>query len=239
MLTLTNLFRFAKRRLGSPFVEFELTDDELKEILEDSTMPTFNRYLPNTNNICLDASDVNTQTGIPNEFWLRDPDNLRVMSVSKVLIQQTDMILHAYPVDVAFRQFDELPEWALAVDRAETAYLHSPHRMMFFFLPPSKIRITPVAHTPGNFYTVEYQREHKIDLSTIQNQYEQYLKKLFLADVKVEIGNIRRKYQSLPTPFGEINLNGEALVSEGREDRAAVETEFEEKVHPNVIIRVG
>jgi len=239
MVTLTSLYRYAKQKLGLPYVEFEKSDDELFEILKETTMPTFNRYFPHVNNMALDTRLAENLTDIPNEYWLRDPDNQEIFSVSKVLDVYNTLIVHGYPIDVAFRQFDDIPNWALSVDRAETAYLYSPARMTFSFMPPNKIRVMPSNSISGGVFTVQYERGHKDDLSTLQNQYEHYLKELFLADCKLEIGNIRKKYQNFTTPFGEIPLNGDDLISQGTAEREKLYSEFEEKALPNILIKVG
>lgn len=239
MLTQADLFRTAKRELGLPFVEFEKTDDELLDILQSKTMLTWNRYFPDVRTMTLDTADTNIQTDVPNVFWLQDPDNREIHSVSKVYPQEGDMFIHDYPIDVAFRRFDELPEWVLAVDRAETAYMHSPAYITFDFIPPSQIRIKPVQQASTQYYTIRYERDNAIDLSTIPAQYEHFLRKLFLADVKIELGRIRKKYSTIGTPFGEINVDGDTVLSEGRDDRKELEDLFEERALPNVIVRTG
>jgi len=238
-MTQNELFRFVKRKLGLPYVEFEKTDDELREILQDSTLPIFNRHIPAESNMYLDVSDKNIKTDKPNEFWLQEPNNYKIITVQKVLPKYNDLFMHNYPMDIAFRQFKDIPNWALQVMQAETAYVHSPMNMSFKFLAPSKIRITPVQQANViDGYTISYQHEHDLDLSTIAAQYETYLLELFLADVKIEIGNIRKKYQELSTPFGTIPVNGDDLISQGKEEREAIKELFKEQGLPNIIIKV-
>ena len=47
-----------------------------------------------------------------------------------------------------------------------------------------------------------------------------WIRKFTLALAKELLGIIRSKYASLPLPNGEVNMDGEALKSEGREEKA-------------------
>lgn len=238
-MTQNELFRFVKRRIGLPHVEFEKTDDELREILQDSVLPVFNRYLPPRGNMYLDVQDDSIKTDKPNEFWLKEPNNYKIITVQKVLPKYSDLFMHGYPMDIAFRQFEDIPGWALGVTKAETAYTHSPMNMSFQFLTPSKIRITPVQQAEAlEGYTVTYQHEHDLDLSTVAYEYETFMLDLFLANVKLEIGAIRKKYQELTTPFGTIPVNGDDLISQGTEEKNAILDLFKEQSLPNVIVKV-
>ena len=56
----------------------------------------------------------------------------------------------------------------------------------------------------------------------------QWIKKHTLALSKELLGIIRSKYASLPLPNGEVNLDGEALKSEGREEKTNLLDELKE-----------
>ena len=47
-----------------------------------------------------------------------------------------------------------------------------------------------------------------------------WIRKMTLALAKELLGIIRSKYASMPLPNGEVSLDGEALKSEGREEKA-------------------
>tara|TARA_R100001198_G_C5212767_1_gene197576 strand:- start:478 stop:1365 length:888 start_codon:yes stop_codon:yes gene_type:complete len=56
----------------------------------------------------------------------------------------------------------------------------------------------------------------------------QWIKKYTLALSKELLGIIRSKYASMPLPNGEVSLDGEALKSEGREEKDQLLTELKE-----------
>jgi len=56
----------------------------------------------------------------------------------------------------------------------------------------------------------------------------QWIRKYTLANSKELLGIIRSKYGSMPLPNGEVNLDGEALKSEGREEKTNLLDELKE-----------
>jgi hypothetical protein len=59
-----------------------------------------------------------------------------------------------------------------------------------------------------------------ITYSEINSMGRNWIRKYTLALAKELLGIIRSKYASLPLPNGEVNMDGEALKSEGREEKA-------------------
>ena len=55
-----------------------------------------------------------------------------------------------------------------------------------------------------------------------------WIRKYTLALAKELLGIIRSKYASLPLPNGEVSMDGEALKSEGREEKANLLEELSE-----------
>lgn len=61
---------------------------------------------------------------------------------------------------------------------------------------------------------------------------DEWVRYYALAQCKIMLGEIRRKYSSLPGPQGDLSLNGDALVSEGREDIDKLRERLNEFVIP-------
>ena len=59
-----------------------------------------------------------------------------------------------------------------------------------------------------------------IDSKTLHPYYINWIQKYSLAICKVILGQIRGKYQTLPSPAGGAQLNGEALIQQGTEEQA-------------------
>ncbi len=67
-----------------------------------------------------------------------------------------------------------------------------------------------------------------ITYSEINSAGRNWIRKYTLALAKELIGIIRSKYASMPLPNGEVSLDGEALKSEGREEKEQLLTELKE-----------
>ena len=67
-----------------------------------------------------------------------------------------------------------------------------------------------------------------ITYSEINASGRQWIRKYTLALAKELLGIIRSKYASLPLPNGEVSMDGEALKSEGREEKANALEELKE-----------
>ena len=67
-----------------------------------------------------------------------------------------------------------------------------------------------------------------ITYSEINAAGRQWIRKFTLANAKELLGIIRSKYASMPLPNGEVNLDGEALKAEGREEKSQLLDELKE-----------
>jgi len=67
-----------------------------------------------------------------------------------------------------------------------------------------------------------------IPYDTITSTGRQWIRQYCLALCKELLGLIRSKFDAIPVPNAEVRLNGEALVSQGREDKDKLKTELKE-----------
>jgi hypothetical protein len=67
-----------------------------------------------------------------------------------------------------------------------------------------------------------------ITYTEINSMGRNWIRKFTLATAKELLGIIRSKYASMPLPNGEVSLDGEALKSEGREEKANLSEELKE-----------
>jgi hypothetical protein len=67
-----------------------------------------------------------------------------------------------------------------------------------------------------------------LPFSTINQPGRQWIRQYTLALCKELLGLIRSKFQSIPIPNADLQLNGEALVSQGREDKEKLITQMKE-----------
>lgn len=67
-----------------------------------------------------------------------------------------------------------------------------------------------------------------IPFSTINQPGRQWIRQYALALARELLGLIRSKFQNIPIPNADLQLNGEALVSQGREDKEKLQTQMKE-----------
>jgi hypothetical protein len=75
-------------------------------------------------------------------------------------------------------------------------------------------------HSNIPYYNISYKHINSIG--------KQWIKKYTLAICKEILGRIRSKYSNVPIPDGEVNLDGDTLVSEGKEEKTALIEELRE-----------
>jgi hypothetical protein len=67
-----------------------------------------------------------------------------------------------------------------------------------------------------------------LPFSTINQPGRQWIRQYTLALCKELLGLIRSKFQSIPIPNADLQLNGDALISQGREDKSTLVTQLKE-----------
>lgn len=67
-----------------------------------------------------------------------------------------------------------------------------------------------------------------IPFSSVNQPGRQWIRQYALALAKELLGLIRSKFQNIPIPNADLQLNGEALVSQGREDKEKLQTQMKE-----------
>ena len=67
-----------------------------------------------------------------------------------------------------------------------------------------------------------------LQFATINQPGRQWIRQYSLALCKELLGLIRSKFQNIPIPNADLQLNGEALVSQGREDKDKLITQMKE-----------
>lgn len=99
-------------------------------------------------------------------------------------------------------------------------------------LPPQNpYSPTGVGSTDQTIYGVS--GPHNMPLSnlpfnTINQPGRQWIRQYTLALAKELLGLIRSKFQSIPIPNADLQLNGDALISQGREDKERLQTQMKE-----------
>lgn len=235
MLSHQKVLYYIKRQLGFPHVGIELSDDDIEMEIKMFVVPEFSKYIPHENELSVDTNDPEVQTESENVFKIFDPDGCSILNVEKVIYDEGELLFHGYPYTNPYAGQDEVTQYVQKMDEAETEMLYSGGAKTFKFIQPNKIRIYPYKMTPETM-VIRYERTHPEDLSTIPVEFETEFLNLSLAHIMIICGNIRNKYQTISTPFGDIPLNADI-----RERGETIKQTIIDKLNllpPNILIDI-
>lgn len=237
MLTMDQVLRFIKRNLAFPFQVLELQDEEIQEYVVENTLQEFSHYYPDKlGRLYIDVTrDKVPQFTGGNHFFIVDPDGREILRANEVVFPTPPEVTFGHPLFGPFSQY-ELREWGLQVETSKNIKIFSSFDYQLEFTHPNILRVSP---RPTTNFTVIYDRIHASDLSSIPNAVEHLFRKLALADIKIIIGQMRRRFSgNLRSPFGEIPIS-DHILDEGKEEKREVLEKLDREFVPTVFLDIG
>jgi len=239
MLNSSRVLDYIKSELGFPFVNIELSDEQILRQVSTYTIRKFSQYVPYVKKISMNVTlDIYKVPGRQNEFYIPVADEEEIINVVEVYFPGGDLYLHGHPTFGPLSH-GELPNWALQVTKAMDTKMFSSFDQTYEFKHPNIIRISPVTFQNENI-TVECEMMQPSDFSQVPNEFQELFCELACADIMIIIGRIRKKYAGgggLRSPFGEITLDTD-ILDEGKEKRREI-IEKLESIPPNISIDIG
>lgn len=236
MLSWSLILERIKDELSLPFQVLEKTDEDIIKYLKSNCVRKFSTYFPVKNKILLDSSNPNTKRpDRQSEFFLIDPDDREILTVVDFIENLGSYVIAGHSPYGAFT-FGAVPEISLQNYMGNNLRPFSQYEHTFEFSAPNIIRISPKFSGTA---TIEYERTIDPELSDINPELQDYFMELCIAMTFQMIGRIRQKYSNIQTPYGQIELDGQALKSEGDERYNAVIQEMKTGSMPNVIFSRG
>lgn len=236
MLTWDFVLKRIKDELALPFQELEKTDEEIIEYCQDNALRKFSWYFPETKRLPIDTRDVNIQVeGISNEYYIIDDDDRDIYGVTEFIPEDGENFFLGAPILPPFG-FNEVPNWALKDFEFGNTKPFSWYSYTHEFHPPNRFRITP--SYLGNA-VVEYERLHAPDLSSISAEFHDLFVDLCYGMFAMMIGRIRKKYNPIATPFGEIQINADEIYTDGQEVYNRTIEKLDGGARPNIVMDVG
>lgn len=243
MLNHSRLLDYIKTNFGFPFQFLEMQDSDILSYVSEFTLREFSQFFPDINTIGLNLqSSMNRVPEKANEYYITEPDGREILNVANVYFSGANYLIHGQP-PLGPLTLGELPQWALSNEIAGWMKTFSNWNYTTVFRPPNiiSIRPTPVSES---WVSVEYERSHAKDLSTISNELQMYFCELALADIMIVIGRIRKKYSGggggggIQTPFGNIPLD-DHIFDEGKERKNAIIEKLTAGSIPNISVNWG
>lgn len=214
---------WAQRKLGSPVIQVELTKDQWDDAASDSLL-LYNRFKPKT---VLGVTTVNQST---KKYALPAGVNGIIDFCPEPNIPQFSQI----EFSILYRS----PQTYL-YDVQDLAWWQSHLRMVsriFGFQPEFRFEMLPdVNGVPQPFIFISSIPQGINSVSWLGTMVQSWdnippydldlMRKLTLANAKLTLGIIRRKYGGVPSPEsnGMIQLDGQQLVEEGRQELLQLE----------------
>lgn len=239
MLNWNRLLSYVKGRLGLPSGFIEKTDDELKNWIILTTIPTFSQYYPDDEYVpVIQGNPIYKTDPRRSVYTFHDEEDLDVIGIKEVYFDIGNPILTGHPVLGTF-SFSGFPWWSLAVFKSNLFAGSSQWNYSYKYIPPNFVQIFP--EDCNSNFVVCYEREHPHDLRKIPSAMNSMFMDLAYADCAIMIGEIRSHYGdgTLNTPFGEIPLMGSQLKQEGQDMKQQLIDKFTDDTIPPIIIERG
>lgn len=240
MLNQSRVLDYVKNHLGFPFMQLELTDEQIIEHFTTYSLREFSYYIPDVKRMNLNLLNSNLQVpGRSNEFYLEDLDGLEILNVIEVYFPLGHYIMHGH-APLGPLSHGELREWALSTAMSMDVLMHSSYDKTYEFRHPNVLRISPISPQHDVNVTVEYERIQPPDLRGVPNDLQIIFCQFALADTMIVLGRIRKKYSDgqMRTPFGEIPISAE-ILDEGKEMKRELLDRLKETFLPNVTVDFG
>jgi len=237
MITWNEILQFIKDELCLPNHVLERSDEEIKDYLIQKAFPVFEQYVPDVGKctvLCRDPKFRKDNSG--SEFYIYDDEDRDIITIKDVIFDESvEYMFGRNPVGPL--SWGSVPEYELSDFLATNTRLFSKYNYTFEFIHPNIVRVSPVY--VYDKLVVIYERKHAKDLSSIPNVYEYQFKEICVALVMQWIGRLRKRYQNIQTPFGEINLSADDLYSEGENRLTSVKEELRALNLTNIIVDRG
>lgn len=234
MLNKSLTLNYIKQNLSYPFQVLEMTDEEIFEYLKQYVIVKFSKYLPDVVRLGVNLKEDRHKTNISNEFRIFDPENCSIIGIVEFIPILGGFAFLGHPI-MGVLNFEQVEKFVYDIERSRNAFRYSQFDYTIEFLPPNTIRIEPEYK---DYCVLIYERVHPEDLSTIPVWAEDLFLDYCLGHIQILLGNRRKKFSTIQTPYGEVPLNADELKSDGKELIQQVEENL--KLHnPSIIFDVG
>jgi|TARA_Y100000310_G_scaffold120174_1_gene118888 hypothetical protein len=225
---------FIMARLGFPVVRVELTDFQIETAIEEA-ISTLDYHAPDW---CVQLCTFATVPGVSlYELPQVVMNNFRYATYRKNLLSvaqanntlEFDFFIKYFQDNFLFQDFS-VGDFYIVMSHLEMIRKILGNDGSFIVVNGRYLNIAPTpAVTAPQEVIVEFKA---LDSDTLHPFFINWIQKFACSVSKTILGQIRGKYQVLPSPGGGAQLNGEQLVREGNEEKAllmqALLTEIEE-----------
>ena len=211
---------FILARLGFPVVRVELTEFQITTAV-DEAVSKLDYHAPDW---CNQFCTFSTSAGVAlYELPQVVMNNLKQAVYSKSLLSlaasngtlEFDFFIKYFQDNFLARDFS-VGDYYITISHLEMMRKILGNDGTFNVINGRYLNIAPTPHMPQEVL-VEFKA---LDSTTLHPYFISWLQKYALAISKVILGQIRGKYQTLPSPGGGAQMNGDSLIQQGNEEQA-------------------
>jgi len=218
---------YAMAMLGHPVVRVELTDPQMRVCI-DEAVTTLNYHAPlwTKQLATFDASAGTNLYEIPPYIL----DNLEYVVYKKTLLSiqsqagtlEFDFFIKYFQDNFLFQNYG-VADFYLLQQNLEMTRKILGQEGSFNVVDGKYLLLSPAPSVTPDPVILEFR---SINTGTIHPAYRNWMQRYTLACAKGILGQIRGKYQSLPSPAGGANLNGEQLLQQSQQEKQALMEEL-------------
>ena len=224
---------FVLARLGHPVVRVELTPFQIKSCIDEGVTQLYYHAPMWATQFCSFKTTANANLyQLPSYIM----DNLTYVVYKKTLLSiqgqagtlEQDFFIRYFQDNFLFSDFN-ISDFYILQSHLEMMRKVLSQEGSFDVINNQFLQVYPVPVIGDQTIILEYRA---LDSGTMHPAYKNFIQKYSLACAKGILGEIRGKYQSLPSPGGGAVLNGAALIQASEAEKKKLEealiSEFEE-----------
>jgi len=201
MLNATRIIRRIEKALGFKLMDVELSHEEVLDNIKDETLREFSKFFP-YQEVCV----VDPENKVPpyeNRFWIHTQNEClginRLIGSSLLGANYITNMLHPVAMDMLLG--DPISR-QLNIDLL--SFTSNP--ITFRYHEPGQIEILPIYNNVRS-YIIVANTVHPETFNTIPVGLEDEFMSYAIADTKAAIYPLRSRFQSISTPYGQMELN--------------------------------
>jgi len=219
-----NIISYIRTELGADAMDLEISDQKMVELIQAHVMPEFSNYDPLVKYYKMYTGNIISQ------FTNFD---YKIMGINNI-IEQANYVDYSQMFSQAIA--GDITDFLTRQNYLDMASLAKADNT-WKFLPPDKIQMVRAGYSYlSEEFIVVLNVAHNDPSSISPGIYDSF-RDLATAYIMNAIGKIRKKYNNFTTPFGQIQLNADELVSDAKELRQRTIEELK-RTPPDVYIHV-
>ncbi len=209
----TEVIRYIKRNIGDVVydIEAEISDEEMMKTVFQESLVTFSKYFPFKFRVGLREKDEIIRG--KNVYTIPNVDGLRIVGVSEVYLSD----LNSYNNLALMNSTDPVNNQLYADFQSYTQTRITP-----VFIPPNKVEIFPKLWS-SSYALAMIMAVHPEHLSTIDTGLREHFLQLCLLDFLVTLFPIRKRFENIESPYGNISLFLDQVENAKAEREALIE----------------